>query len=157
MAKFLLPKLTDLLKQRKIEMSTIYDRIKSDITNALKAKDLTKANTLRYVKGILDNNATSAKPVLPTDDNIIAYLTGYIRDLKGTLESAKTKGKDDTVAALIVEIDVLNAYLPKQLTTEEIDTICAEQNFASIKDAMSYFKDNYFKQYDAKYVSAKYK
>jgi hypothetical protein len=47
-------------------MTTIYDRIKSDITNALKAKDLTKANTLRYVKGILDNNATSAKPVLPS-------------------------------------------------------------------------------------------
>lgn len=138
-------------------MTTIYNRIGNDLKDALKSKDLTKANTLRYVKGILDNNARAAKPVQPTDDNIIAYLTGYIRDLKGTLESARTNGKNDTVDALSVEIDVLNAYLPKQLTTEEIDTICAEQNFASIKDAMSYFKDNYFKQYDAKYVSAKYK
>lgn len=138
-------------------MTTIYDRIGNDLKNALKAKDLTKANTLRYVKGILDNNARAAKPVQPTDDNIIAYLTGYIRDLKGTLESARTNGKNDTVESLTVEIEVLNTYLPQQLSTEEIDAICIEQNFPSIKEAMTFFKNNYFKQYDAKYVSAKYK
>lgn len=138
-------------------MNTIYNRIEENIKDALKSKNLVKANTLRYVKGTLDNNATAAKPVLPTDDNIVAYLTGYIRDLKGTIESARLNNKSDLVESLTVEIEVLNAYLPQQLTTEEIDAICDSHNFQSIKDAMSYFKDNHFKQYDAKYVSSKYK
>lgn len=159
MAKFLLPKLTDLLKQRKIEMTTIYDRIKEDMKDAMRNKDQQKVNSLRYVIGVFDTKARLDKPELATDDNVIAFLTGFVRDLKKSIDDCDNAPGDFSLtrANLVKEIETYNVYLPQQLTTEEIDAICAEQNFPSIKEAMAFFKTNYFKQYDAKYVSAKYK
>lgn len=140
-------------------MTTIHEQIIIDMKDAMRLKDQQKVNSLRYIIGTFDTKARLDKPVLPTDDNIIAFLTSFVRDLKKSVDDCEKAPGDfeATRTKLLTEIEIYESYLPKQLTNAEIDSICAEQNFASIKDAMSYFKDNYFKRYDAKYVSSKYK
>lgn len=140
-------------------MSNLIDRIKSDMKNAMRNKDQQKVNALRYVIGTFDTKARLDKPELATDENVIKFLTGFVRDLNKSIDECdKAPGNFElTREKLVQEVAIYSAYLPKQLTHDEIDQICAQNNFGSIKEAMTFFNTNYFKQYDAKYVSAKYK
>lgn len=89
------------------------DILNNDIKEAMKAKEKEKLQALRYMKSMLMENATSKKPV-PEMDVIVKHhkklkegLANYPAEHPMALQTKK-------------EIVVVEAYLPKQMTEEEV-------------------------------------
>lgn len=82
----------------------------------------------------------------PTNDDCIKVI-------KKMIESNKLI---NTIEALY-ENQLLEQFIPKQLTEDQIETIIKQERFASIKDCMGFFKELYAGLYDGKVVSKIFK
>jgi uncharacterized protein YqeY len=102
---------------------TLYERISSDMISALKNKDKESLSTIRLLKGAIDlnkiNNQTRFEEV--KDEAVIEVVSKQIKTHKESIEQFKSAGRNDLVTNLEREIELLSAYLPEQLTKEEIE------------------------------------
>ena len=100
----------------------MYEKINEDLKNAMKSKDTFKLSVLRMLKSALQLEQISKKHEL--DDNEIAsVLKKQVKVRKDSIEEYKKYDKADEVAKLEEEISVLSAYLPEELSEEEIEKI----------------------------------
>ena len=100
-------------------MSDLKTEVNDGIKNAMKAKDKTRLNALRYVKKLFIENDTSGK-AKPELDIIIAYA-------KKVKDSADLypEGSEQKLE-ILAEYKVLEEFLPKQLSKEEVQTFIDE-------------------------------
>ena len=109
---------------------------------AIKSKNLEKANTLRLIKSaIIDKdieNRTSESNNELNDNQIMTLLQNLIKQRKDSIESFKIASRDDLIVQEELEIDLISQFLPKQLNTKEteeiIKKIIKKQSFSSLKD-----------------------
>ena len=109
---------------------------------AIKSKNLEKANTLRLIKSAIKNkdieNRTSESNNEIKDNQIMALLQNLIKQRKDSIESFKTASRDDLIVKEQFEIDLISQFMPKQLNERETEEIIIEmikkQNFSSLKD-----------------------
>ena len=105
------------------------DRIYQDIDAAMKAKDKDKLSVLRMLKGSLQlENINKGKEL--TDDVVIDVISREIKQRKESIAEFSKGGREDLANETAKEIDILKAYLPEQLSEEEIEKII-DQVFAS--------------------------
>ncbi len=100
----------------------MYDKIKQEIVAAMKEKDTLKLQTLRGIKGDADLEHIN-KGVEINDDLLINVLSRGIKTRKESIEEFKKGGRDDLIEKTNKEIELLQSYLPKQLTKEELNKI----------------------------------
>ena len=106
------------------------DRIYKDIVAAMKAKDKDKLSVLRMLKGSLQlENINKGKEL--TDDVVIDVISREIKQRKESIAEFTKGGREDLANETAKEIDILKAYLPEQLSEEEIEKII-DQVFASV-------------------------
>ncbi len=67
-----------------------------------------------------------------TDEEVIDVISKQIKTRKDSIKEFEKGSRDDLIEATSKEIDILTAYLPKQLTDEEVMEII-EKVFAEIK------------------------
>ena len=116
---------------------TIKERLAEDLKSAMKNKDLVRKNVVQFVRaGVLqiekDNKVT-------LDDNgVLEVIAKQLKQRKDSLPDYEKSGRDDLIAELKAEMDVLMEYLPKQLSKEELEVIVKEiiekLGASSIKD-----------------------
>ena len=99
-----------------------------------------------------------------TDDVILSLVQKLIKQNKDAIEMFKSGGREDLVEKNEKEINILSQFLPKQLTTDEIDVILKQEietnSITSVKDMgklMGVLKSKYSGQMDFGYVSKKVK
>ena len=108
------------------------------------------------------------KPQINFTENLIDYiliteeaeqkLDTKSQEITDFINNNDGKGKsDEDKDKLYVSIALIESYMPTKLTEAEIDSICIAQSLTVMKDAMAYFKEHHFKQYDARYLSSKFK
>mgnify|MGYP004661956195 FL=1 len=100
----------------------MYEKINEDLKNAMKSKDTFKLSVLRMLKSALQLEQISKKHELD-DNEIAAVLKKQVKVRKDSLEEYKKYDKADEVAKLEEEISVLSAYLPEELSEEELEKI----------------------------------
>lgn len=103
-------------------MSSLSDQIMADMKQAMKDKDKIKLNTVRMIKSALMNEKIKLGHDLSADEE----LTVLNREKKQREESIAefTKAKrDDLVNSTKKELAVVEKYMPKQLSKEELDDI----------------------------------
>ncbi len=100
----------------------MYEKINEDLKNAMKSKDTFKLSVLRMLKSALQLEQISKKHELD-DNEIAAVLKKQVKVRKDSLEEYKKYNKTDEVANLEEEISVLSAYLPEELSEEEVEKI----------------------------------
>ena len=76
-----------------------------------------------------------------------------IRVIKKMIESNKLINSSESLN----ENQLLEQFIPKQLTGDQIENIIKREHFQSIKDCMGFFKELYTGLYDGKVVSKIYK
>lgn len=115
----------------------MYDKILNDLKEAMKAQDKFRLSVLRMLKSALQLEAINKKDKL-SDDDVLKVIKKQVKVRKDSVEEYTKYGKLDTVEDLNKEIAILNVYLPKELTEEEInvvlDEVFAEVNPTSMKD-----------------------
>ena len=101
----------------------LYDKISKDMVDAMKAHDKDKLSTLRLLKSAIDlyliNNKMDRGQA--SDEVVIDVVSKQVKTHKESIEEFKKGNRLDLVENLEREIALLSKYLPKQLTTEEIE------------------------------------
>ena len=104
-------------------------QIDEKLNQALKAKDKSTYPTLRLVVSAIKDAEIAARTKGQkemTDSDIMAILKKMIKQRNESCEVYKKAGRTELLDNETKEINVINAFLPKQLNTEETRKICEE-------------------------------
>ena len=101
------------------------EQIANDLKNAMKNGDKFKLSVLRMLKSALQLESISKKHEL-SDDEVMSVIKKQVKTRKDSIEEFKKYNKTEEVAKLEQEIEILNAYLPEEMTEEEIIKVIAE-------------------------------
>ncbi|MGB7070587.1 MAG: GatB/YqeY domain-containing protein [Pyrinomonadaceae bacterium] len=104
---------------------SLKERIIGDLTAAMKAKDSNRLSTLRMVKANLMNRQIEKGSEL-TDEEIAKALQSLVKQRRDSVEAFQTAGRTELAEKEAVEITILEAYLPRPATAEEISIAVAE-------------------------------
>ena len=97
----------------------MYEKIKENIVQAMKDKDTLKLQTLRGIKGDADLEHIN-KGTEINDDLMINVLSRGIKTRKESIAEFEKGGRDDLIDKTKKEIDLLQSFLPEQMSTEDI-------------------------------------
>lgn len=108
----------------------MHNRIKVELKEAMKNKDIDKRDSLKMV---IDKAKIIVKEANPSDDGqnipdeiIIQAVQKEIKQLNQTKDSLKGKESSGLYASTQKKIDILSAYLPKMMTQEEVEQAVSE-------------------------------
>jgi len=104
---------------------SLKEQIKSDIKDAMRAKDVTKRDTLRNLSAAIKQIEVDERKEL-NDSEVEAILTKYLKQREDALTQFKEANRDDLVAKEEAEIAIVKAYLPEPLSDEELKTLVEE-------------------------------
>lgn len=105
---------------------SLLDRLNQDMKQAMKDKDKPTLNVIRMVKASLQNEAIKLGKDRLSEDEENTVLARELKQRKDSLQEFKEAGREDLVEKLDVEINVLQAYMPTQLSDEELEKIVKE-------------------------------
>ena len=117
----------------------LFEKVSEDIKNAMKAKDKVALDTLRNVKKVFleAKTAPGANDTL-TDADALKIIQKLTKQGKDAAEIYVQQGRQDLADAELAQVKVMEAYLPKQMTPEELEAalkaIIAEVGATSGKD-----------------------
>ena len=108
-------------------MSALKDRLRADLTNAMKARDDLRASTLRMVLTAITNAEVAGKVAKElTDDDVLTVLTSEAKKRREAAVAFEEGGRAEMAAKERAEGDVIADYLPAQLSEAEIAEIVAQ-------------------------------
>lgn len=142
---------------------SLKERITEDMKSAMRAKETERLGTIRMIQAAIKQREVDERITLD-DAQILAVLEKMIKTRKESVAQFQSGGRTDLVAKEQREIDLLQAYLPAQLSEAEIDALIAESiaqsGASSIKDmgkAMALLKQKAQGRADMASVSGKLK
>ena len=100
----------------------MFDRISNDIKDAMKAKDKVRLETLRNIKKVFleAKTAPGANDTL-TDDAAMKIMQKLVKQGKDSATLYTEQGRADLAEAELAQVAVIETYLPKQISTEELE------------------------------------
>ena len=100
----------------------MFDRISNDIKDAMKAKDKVRLETLRNLKKVFleAKTAPGANDTL-TDDAAMKIMQKLVKQGKDSATLYNEQGRADLAEAELAQVAVIEAYLPKQMSAEELE------------------------------------
>lgn len=134
----------------------ILDEIKKANMVALKEKNQTARAIYSVVmtKAMLETVKKREKGEELTDADMTQILQKTIKELTDEAESYKTAGKNEQAEEVEKQKEIIEKYLPRMLSEEEIFDIISKQDDKSIPAIMKFFKANYAGKVDMSKVSA---
>ncbi|MBK9215268.1 MAG: GatB/YqeY domain-containing protein [Chloracidobacterium sp.] len=113
------------------------EQIIADLTDAMKAQDAGKRDTLRMVKAALMNRQIDKGSEL-TDEEVTKTLQTLVKQRRDSIEQYETAGRAELAEKEAAEIAVIEVYLPQAATDDEIATAVeaavAETGASSMKE-----------------------
>lgn len=113
------------------------EKILEDLKNAMKNQDKERLSVIRMVKGAMQLEELEKKHEL-SDDEMVSIISKQIKTRKDSIIEFEKGKRQDLIDKTNSEIAILNEYMPKQLSIEEInkeiDKIFEELNPTSISD-----------------------
>jgi len=121
----------------------LVDQIQKDIVSAMKAKDEARLSTLRMVKSALQ--LKTVEKMSPLDEKESqAVLSTLIKQRKDSIEQFTKGGRQEMADKEAAEILVIESYLPKAASEDEIiagvRAVIAEMDSPTMKDMGSVMK-----------------
>jgi len=100
----------------------IFERLDAELREALKSGDKLKLSVVRMIKASLKNKEIDKTGTL-TAEEIISVLSTMVKQRRESIEQFSTAGRTDLVDKEKAELEIIQSYLPKQLSLQEIDAI----------------------------------
>ena len=116
---------------------TIKDKLKDDLKAAMLEKDTIRKNVVQLIKaGVLQ--VEKDKKITLDDEGVLDVIAKQLKQRRDSLPDYEKSGRDDLIAQLKREMELLMEYLPQQLTRDELVEIVkdaiAETGASEIKD-----------------------
>lgn len=130
------------------------NKIAEDLKNAMKSGDKFKLSVLRMLKSalLLESKAVKKDYEL-SDEEVIKVIKKQVKTRKDSITEYQKYEKFDEVSALEKEIEILNVYLPAEMSEEEINKIIDEV-FASLKPTSMKDMGGVMKELNAKITNS---
>ncbi len=113
-------------------------KINEDLKTAMKAKAEARLRTIRSIKASIMNLKTSGANVEIKEDDEIKLLQKMVKQRKDSLSIFEQQGREELAKVEREEIEIIESYLPKQLSEAEIEAIVQEAiattGASSVKD-----------------------
>jgi hypothetical protein len=107
-------------------MSALKDRLRADLTTAIKARDEVRSSTLRMVLTAITNAEVAGKEHRElSDDDIVGVLSTEAKKRREAATAFEDGGRTEMAAKEKAEAAVLADYLPEQLSAEDVSAIVA--------------------------------
>ena len=116
---------------------TIKDKLKDDLKAAMLEKDTIRKNVVQLIKaGVLQ--VEKDKKITLDDEGVLDVIAKQLKQRRDSLPDYEKSGRDDLIAQLKREMELLMEYLPQQLTRDELVEIVkdaiAQTGASEIKD-----------------------
>jgi len=116
---------------------TLKEQLKSDLKDAMRAKEIVKRDSIRSINTMIKQIEVDERKDL-TDSDIIALVQKGVKQREEAIIQYKEASRDDLVDIEQSQIDIFKAYLPTQLTSDElreiVQNVITEVNATSMKD-----------------------
>ncbi len=101
------------------------EQLMEDFKSAMREKNEAKKNTITMIRSaILQVEKDTQKEM--TENEIIEIISKELKKRRETLVDIEKSGRDDMIASVNEEIAIIKAYLPEELSREEIEKIIVE-------------------------------
>lgn len=100
--------------------------LNEDMKQAMRARDKERLNVIRMVKASLQNEAIQLGVDELSREDELTILARELKQRNESLQEFKAAGREDLCTALQQEIDILQKYMPKQLSEAELNDIVIE-------------------------------
>jgi uncharacterized protein YqeY len=142
---------------------TLKERITEDMKNAMRARETERLGTIRMITAAIKQREVDERIALD-DTQVLSVVEKMIKMRKESIAQFEAGGRADLAAKEKQEIDLLQAYMPAQLSEADLDALIAasiaESGATSIKEmgkAMALLKQKAQGRADMAAVSAKLK
>ena len=120
------------------------EKLLEDLKSAMKEKNTNKKNAVQMVRTAILQKEKD-KGIEVTDEQIIDIIAKEVKKRKDSLADFEKANRQDLIDQINEEIEVLEGYLPKQLTDEELEEIVSkivtEVGATNIKDMGKVMKE----------------
>jgi uncharacterized protein YqeY len=117
--------------------SPLKDRITEDMKSAMRSGEKERLGTIRMLQAAIKQREVDERIALD-DAQVLSVIEKMVKQRKESIAQFEQGGRADLAAKEKSEIDLLQAYLPAQLSDAEIDALIRESiattGAASIKD-----------------------
>jgi len=101
----------------------LMDQIDAHMKSSMKEKNTIKLNTLRMVKAAIKNKMIEKKTDSIDDSLVLDIIQKQVKQRKDSVEQFKKGNRNDLVEQETQELLILESYLPKQLSDDELKSI----------------------------------
>ena len=107
------------------------NQIVEDLKEAMKAQDKLKLSVIRMIKAAIQMEELNTKREL-TDEEVIAIIAKQVKTRKESILEFEKGNRTDLIEQANKEIDMLNTYMPEQMSIEELQNTI-EQVLQTVK------------------------
>jgi hypothetical protein len=105
---------------------TLPEQIDADLKDAMRAKDAGKLAVLRGLKSALKYAAIEKSDAALDDAAAVQVIRKQVKQRQDSIESFEKGGRPELAAKEKSELEILNAYLPKGMSAEELSALVRE-------------------------------
>jgi uncharacterized protein YqeY len=110
-----------------VHMSDLKERLRTDLTAAIKGRDEVRSSTLRMVLTAITNAEVAGKQARElSDDDVVGVLSAEAKKRREAAEAFAGAGRADSAAKERAEAEVIADYLPAQLDASEISALVTD-------------------------------
>ncbi len=138
-------------------------RITEDMKSAMRAKEATRLSTIRMLLAAIKQREVDERIEL-TDTDVVTIIDKMIKQRRESIAAFESGGRPELAAVERAEIELLQAYMPQQLSEAEIDaaitsamTSSGASGMAAMGKIMAALKPQLAGRADMTQVSAKVK
>ncbi len=107
----------------------LHQRLDVDLKNAMRSKDATRIHTLRLIRAALQQTEIQKRVEGDSDlseEEVLAVLQKQAKQRKDSIDQYARAGREDLVATEREELAIIEEYLPRQASDEEIRSVVDE-------------------------------
>lgn len=104
----------------------LLDQLNADMKEAMKAKERERLSVIRMLKASLQNESIHLGVAELNEEQELTVLSREVKQRRDSLKEFRDADREDLAEKIEQELVYLNAYLPAQLTEEEIKQLISE-------------------------------
>jgi len=102
-------------------MAGVRDQLRSDLRDAMRARDVPRRNTIRLLEAAIKNAEIDKRGQELDEADILAILQRQVKQRRESIEQFRQGGREDLAEQEELEIGIIEQYLPAQLSRDEIE------------------------------------
>ena len=105
---------------------SLKEKILEDIKNAMKNKEADRLSAVRFLQAAIKNKEIELRPHAISDQDILGVIKKMAKQRKDSISEFEKANRNDLVEKEKFELGILEEYLPKQMSADELAKVVAD-------------------------------